>query len=66
MLPKLILVMWVMAGRNDAQIQYVVRMPTEAACKAEAAKHQPQGWSSYPVQHATCVFDATEARNANR
>ncbi len=60
MLPKVIFVMYLLAGRSDVQIQYIARFPTEAQCQAEAAKYKPQKWEMFPVKRAECVFDVTQ------
>lgn len=60
MLAKTVLVVWLLASRNDMRIQYVVRYPTEAQCMEAAKKIQgPDRWQAYPVQKADCSFDVT-------
>lgn len=59
MLAKTILVVLLITGRAQVEVQYIVRFPTEAACQAEAKKYIRSGWASYPIREAACVFDAT-------
>lgn len=58
MLPKIILVMYLITGQNGVQLQLTAKYATEEACQAEAKKHNKDGgW--YPVQKAVCTIDAT-------
>lgn len=60
MIAKTILVVWLLASRNDMRIQYVVRYQSEEACLIAAKKIQgPDRWQAYPVQKADCTFDAS-------
>jgi len=58
MIPKLILVLYLITGRNGVTMQYIVRFPTEAACQVEAKRLTSTSWG-YPIQKAECVFDAS-------
>lgn len=60
MLAKVILVMYILGGRSDVRVQYIVRFPTESQCQAEAAKYVQKRWEQFPVNRAECVFDATQ------
>lgn len=57
MLPKIILVIYLITGRSQVQIQYAVSFPTESACMAESSKYKRSGWQAYPVIEAVCTFD---------
>lgn len=61
MIAKTILVVWLLASRNDMRIQYIVRYPTEAQCMEAAKKIQEPipRFGANSVQMGTCTFDAT-------
>lgn len=63
MLAKTVLVMYLITGHTQVQVQYVARFQTEAACQAEARKYVRPTWATYPVQEAACVFDVTNQRS---
>lgn len=60
MLPKLVLVMYMLVSPGRSSIQYVVHYDNEAHCSAEAAKYIQTNWQAYPVQRAECTFDLTK------
>lgn len=62
MLVKTVLVMWLLASRSDVRFQYILRFESEEACQIEAKKIEQENtskWQMFPIQHATCVADAT-------
>lgn len=57
---KIILVVWLLTGRNDVTMQYAVKYPSEAACQAQASRMQDTRSGldrTYPVKYAECVME---------
>lgn len=55
---KIILVVWLLTGRNDVTMLYAAKYPSEATCEAQASRMRDQRTGNlvtYPVKYAECV-----------